>query len=201
MSKVLVLFAHPALEKSRVQRELLKHSRNIKNVVLHDLYELYPDFDIDVKAEQKLLLEHDIIIFQHPFYWYGSPAIIKQWQDLVLEHNWAYGHSGNMLAGKKLFNIISCGGSAEAYTASGRNRFTIPELLRPFEQTALLCKMHYLPPYVIFGTHKLSQEQIAWQAGEYSNLLVAIADNTLDESKMMKATYLNEVINEPLLNS
>lgn len=201
MAKVLVLFAHPALEKSRVQTELLKQSGNIKNVLVHDLYELYPDFDIDVKAEQRLLLEHDIIIFQHPFYWYGSPAIIKQWEDLVLEHNWAYGQHGNMLAGKKIFNIISCGGSAEAYTAQGRNRFTIPELLRPFEQTAILCKMKYLPPYVVFGTHKLSESQIKWTAMEYRNLLVALSQDRIEDEKIEKANYLNEVINEELLNN
>ena len=63
----------------------------MEGVRLHDLYEAYPDFLIDVEAEQALLLEHDVIVFQHPVYWYSSPAILKEWQDLVLEHGFAYG--------------------------------------------------------------------------------------------------------------
>ena len=122
MAEVLILFAHPALEKSRVHAQLIKQATTIAGVTFHDLYETYPDFDIDVAREQRLLLENDIIIFQHPFYWYSCPAIIKQWLDLVLEHNWAYGPEGKALSGKFAFNVISCGGSKEAYSHEGRNR-------------------------------------------------------------------------------
>ena len=71
MSRILVLFAHPALERSRVQHSLLKAIAALPDVLINDLYENYPDFDIDVKREKKLLLAHDIIIWQHPFYWYS----------------------------------------------------------------------------------------------------------------------------------
>ena len=91
MAKVLILFAHPALEKSRVNKRLILAAGNIDNITLNDLYEEYPDFDIDIKREQQLLIEHDLIILQHPFYWYSTPALLKQWEDLVLEHGWAYG--------------------------------------------------------------------------------------------------------------
>jgi glutathione-regulated potassium-efflux system ancillary protein KefG len=67
MSRILILFAHPVLEKSRVQSRLVAHTQHLEGVTFHDLYEAYPDFDIDVKKEQQLLLEHDIIIWQHPF--------------------------------------------------------------------------------------------------------------------------------------
>jgi hypothetical protein len=66
-------------------------------VDISDLYEEYPDFYINVKREQQLLIEHDIIVFQHPFYWYSSPAILKQWEDLVLEFGFAYGPGGTKL--------------------------------------------------------------------------------------------------------
>jgi glutathione-regulated potassium-efflux system ancillary protein KefG len=196
MARILVIFAHPALEKSRVQKEMVSQAQNIKGVLLHDLYELYPDFDIDVKAEQKLLLAHDIIVLQHPFYWYSCPAIIKQWEDLVLEHNWAYGHLGNMLRGKKIFNAISIGGGAQAYTATGRNRFTIPELLRPFEQTALLCKMNYLPPFVIHGTHKLQSEDVREHAKKYRQLLLALAEDKIEEEKFSEIGYMNDLVDQ-----
>ena len=68
-SRILVLFAHPALEKSRVNRRLVQAVRDLDGVTLHDLYEAYPDLDIDVAREQELLTLHDVIVFQHPFYW------------------------------------------------------------------------------------------------------------------------------------
>ena len=94
MARVLILFAHPSLERSRVHRRLLRALPDVPEVTLHDLYEAYPRLDIDIAREQSLLLEHDVIVFQHPFYWYSTPPILKQWQDLVLEHGWAYGSKG-----------------------------------------------------------------------------------------------------------
>src|SRR4051812_19800739 len=108
--RVLVLFAHPALERSRVNRALLEAVRSVPGVRLHDLYEEYPDLNIDVDREQELLLAHDVYVMQHPFFWYSGPAILKEWQDLVLEHNWAYGREGHALVGKVTFNVISAGG-------------------------------------------------------------------------------------------
>jgi glutathione-regulated potassium-efflux system ancillary protein KefG len=119
MSRILVLFAHPVLEKSRVQYSLLKAITGLDNITINDLYQNYPEFDIDVKQEKKLLLAHDIIIWQHPFYWYSSPALLKQWQDLVLEHGWAYGKNGTALTGKRIFNVLTSGGSTKAYKNGG----------------------------------------------------------------------------------
>lgn len=197
MAKVLVLFAHPALEKSRVHSSMIKHISKIDGVLIHDLYEDYPDFDINVQKEQKLLLEHDVIIWQHPFYWYSSPAIIKQWQDLVLEHNWAYGSEGHMLNSKKIFNAISCGGRLEAYSEEGRNRFTIPQLLIPFEQTARLCHMNYLPPFVVAGTHRLHQQDIELYAIQYAQLLIALVADRLTLQECNSVTHLNDLVPLP----
>ncbi|HEX5654927.1 MAG TPA: NAD(P)H-dependent oxidoreductase [Chitinophagaceae bacterium] len=193
MAKLLILFAHPALEKSRVHQRMIRHVQHLEQVYFHDLYETYPDLDIDVSREKQLLLDHDLVIWQHPFYWYSSPAIIKQWLDLVLEHNWAYGSQGKMLAGKRIFNAISCGGTKEAYTATGRNRFTIPQLLAPFEQTAVLCQMKYLPPFVVHGTHRLREADIELYAIQYEQLLVSLAHDRISEEEYQAVTYLNEL--------
>ena len=193
MPKVLILFAHPALDKSRVHSRLIRSLKDLANVRLHDLYEAYPDFDIDVRKEQRLLLESDIIIWQHPFYWYSSPAIIKQWQDLVLEHNWAYGSEGRALAGKQAFNVISCGGSRQAYSQTGKNRFSIPQLLAPFDQTARLCKMNYLPPFVVHGTHRLVKEEIELHAAQYRQVLVALAAGRITSEACRELHYLNDI--------
>ena len=193
MAKLLVLFAHPALEKSRVHARLLHHIRHLPNLSLHDLYEAYPELDIDVEKEKQLLLSHDIIIWQHPFYWYSAPAIIKQWMDLVLEHNWAYGSHGDKLVGKRIFNAISSGGRREAYSATGRNRYTVQQLLAPFEQTALLCGMKYLPPFAVHGTHKLNDADIELYAVQYEQLLVALANDRISEEEYKKVNYLNDL--------
>ncbi len=140
-----------------------------------------------------MLLNHDIIIWQHPFYWYSSPAIIKQWEDLVLEHGWAYGSNGTKLAGKKILNAITTAGSKDAYTIGGRNRFTIPQLLAPFDQTAYLCKMQYLPPYVLHSTHRYTKGDIDMFAVQYEQLLVALVNDRITEAEWKKVTYLNEL--------
>jgi glutathione-regulated potassium-efflux system ancillary protein KefG len=197
MASVLILFAHPALEKSRIHARMIRQLPKINGVSFHDLYESYPDFDIDVKKEKSLLLAHDIIIFQHPFYWYSAPAIIKQWMDLVLEHGWAYGPGGTQLHGKKIFQAISCGGSREAYAKTGRNRFTIMELLAPFEQTAQLCHMIYLPPFVIHGTHKLRKTEIEVHAVQFEQLLSDLVEDRISENDWKKTSYLNDLLNKP----
>lgn len=112
---------------------------DLDGVELRDLYEDYPDFNIDVTEEQKRLDAHDIIVFQHPLYWYSCPALLKEWMDLVLEFNYAFGPEGIALHGKKLLTVITTGGSTEAYTRKGVNRSTIQELLVPFAQTAHFC--------------------------------------------------------------
>lgn len=171
MTKILILFAHPALEKSRVHVELMAAIRGLQGVTLHDLYEVYPDLNIDVRHEQSLLLQHDVILFQHPFYWYSAPAMVKQWQDLVLEHGWAYGASGTALRGKRMGNVITAGGPESTYSKEGWHRHTIEDFLLPFEQTALLCNMQYIPPFTIYGTHRLTPSLIQEQTVAYKQML------------------------------
>ena len=194
MPRILILFAHPALEKSRVHYKMIRQIRRLPNITFHDLYQVYPDLDIDVEYEKKLLLQHDIVVFQHPFYWYSAPAIIKQWQDLVLEHGWAYGSGGHALAGKKIFNAITCGGPRSVYKKEGRNRFTVNELLVPFNQTAFLCHMVYMPPFVVFNTLKLTDADIEFHALQYEELLLAIQGNRITDAEWLESEFLNDVV-------
>jgi len=198
---ILILFAHPALEKSRVNRQLIKAVRGMDCITIHDLYEQYPNFHINVKFEQDLLLAHDIIVFQHPFYWYSSPAILKEWQDLVLEHGFAYGHNGTALRGKKFLSAITTGGSEQAYCRRGHNYFTVRELLAPFEQTAHLCEMEYLPPFVIHGTHQLREaHQVARYAEDYRTAIALFRDNRMDWEQLLQHKHLNHYL-EQVLNT
>ncbi len=191
MKKVLILFAHPALQNSRVNREIVPQLKKLPSVTLNDLYQKYPEFDIDIKAEQELLLNHDVIVYHHPFYWYSAPSILKEWQDLVLEHGWAYGSQGGTLEGKLFFNIITTGGRGEAYTKDGFNQHTIGMLLAPVTQSVKLCKMIALPPYVIHGTHSIKPAEIKNHINNLSALIRIIQTEDLDIDRLQKSEYLN----------
>lgn len=163
-------------------------------VTFHDLYEAYPDFLIDVKREQKLLREHHFIVFQHPFYWYSTPAILKEWQDLVLEFGFAYGKGGDALQGKVLMNAITTGGPQEAYEPKGYNRFTLRQLLYPMDQTARLCNMEYYAPFVVHRSLVISHpEEAAPMALQFRSLIESLRDGTLDAEAARSAERINDL--------
>ena len=189
---VLVLFAHPALEKSRVNRELIRGLDEMDGVTFHDLYEEYPEFNVDTTREQALLVAHEVILFQHPFYWYSVPALLKEWQDLVLEHGWAYGHEGTALRGKQFLSVITTGGKEEAYCPGGFNRFTCRDLLAPLEQTAHLCGMEFLPPFIVHGTHGMSRSEMRQHARDYHRLLAALRDGHVDTVAANRQIRMNK---------
>jgi glutathione-regulated potassium-efflux system ancillary protein KefG len=189
--RILILFAHPAVRRSRVNRRLIEAVRWLDGLTVRDLYERYPEFDIDAAEEQQQLAAHDVVVFQHPFYWYSTPAILKEWQDLVLEHGWAYGTDGDALEGKLLMNAITTGGVEETYCRQGSNHYTMRELLAPVEQTARLCGMEFLPPFVVHGTHSLTEREIDGHASDYRRTLEALRDGHLDVERVSGLVRLN----------
>ena len=191
MRRVLVLFAHPVLERSRVNRRLVDAIRGVDGVTIRDLYELYPTLSIDVEAEQAALLAADVVVFQHPFYWYSCPAILKEWQDLVLEHGWAYGASGTQLRGKITLNAITTGGPETAYRTGGYNRFTIRELLAPWDQTAHLCGMRFLAPFAVHGSLRIvGDDDVGPHRERYRRLIEALRDDLVDLDRAAAADNL-----------
>ena len=187
--KILVLFAHPKLSGSVAHRAMNRATAGLEGVTFHDLYGAYPDFGIDVAREQALLLAHDVIVLQHPFYWYSCPAILKEWLDLVLELHWAYGAGGDKLSGKFLMTATTTGGAEEAYTSGGRNRFPVRDLLAPFNQTAYLCGMGWLEPFVIHEGRKLTPERLTKRAEDWRDLLVGLRDGRMDPLKHLARDY------------
>jgi glutathione-regulated potassium-efflux system ancillary protein KefG len=193
MADILIILAHPLIEKSRVQSELYKTALSVKGVFVNDLYERYPDYDIDIEKEKQLLARHQIIIWQHPLYWYSAPPLLKQWMDLVLEHGWAYGKKGTALLGKKVLNVLSSGGSQEAYKAGGFNKYEIHDFLRPFERTAELCHMNYWPPFWIHGVHRLESHQIQLYCQQYKNMLTALVNDIFSEEEITAHPLMNDL--------
>jgi glutathione-regulated potassium-efflux system ancillary protein KefG len=153
--KVLVIYAHPEPQNSVANHVLLKSIENLDHVTIHDLYAIYPDFFIDVSAEQQLLLEHDVIVFQHPLYMYSCPALLKEWMDRVLSKDFAFGSKSD-LEGKYWRSVITVGGKQSAFGAKGYNKYPLEQILQPFELTAALCKMHWLEPLVLYWARHVS---------------------------------------------
>lgn len=186
MKRILIVFAHPFFESSRVNRALLAAVSDMPNVVVHDLYETYPYQLIDVEAEQHLLMQCDVLILQHPLFWYSCPALMKNWLDSVLTLGWAYGPGGEALRDKVFAQAISSGGAEQVYQRDGHNKFTLAELLRPFEQTAGLCEMHYIQPFLTQGAGAIEDDAIADSCRRYRAWLEQLS---LDERPPAVATH------------
>ena len=177
---ILVILAHPDREASRVNRRLAAAADEVDNVTVHDLYALYPDFRVNWEREQALLREADLIVLQFPMFWYSSPALLKQWQDSVLQYGFAFGSEGKALQGKSLMLAVSSAGPAEAYRAGGGSSFGVDELLRPLQQVANMCGLRYLPTFLTQGTGQLEDAEIDARAGNYAELLAAWSPPTAD---------------------
>ena len=196
MKKVLINFAHPARSRSKINSALRGAVEDLDDVTINDLYAAYPDFLIDVKREQNLCETHDVIVFQHPFYWYSTPAIMKEWLDLVLQHGWAYGSQGNALKGKLFLQAITAGGDDSTYRKDGYNEFTIGELTSPYRATAKLCKMVWLPPFAVLGIHRgLPDEQVKTHAEDYRRAITALRDDHFGIEEVRQQKYLNSNLN------
>lgn len=191
--KILVLFFHPRFEDSHANRLLASAAASLEGVTFRDLYELYPDFNIDINTEKDLLLLHDIIVWQHPFFWYSCPPLMKQWIDLVLEHGWAYGRGGDKLAGKMVLQAITSAGGFDVYQPGGRNRFTYRTLLSPFDQTVRLCQMHYLPPFIVPRAHRLSPGEMKPYVDAYLRNLRGLRDNVWTAEALQAYEYFNQL--------
>jgi len=165
MSDVLLLLAHPDLQHSRVHAALRaalqpESARAGARWSLRDLYALYPDYVIDVAAEQAALQLSRLVVWLHPVHWYGMPPLLKLWLDEVFAYGWAYGPGGDRLSGKDLWLVVSTGGTEASYRPDGHNRFFIDAFWPPYEQTASLAGMRFLPPMVLHGAHRATSDEI-----------------------------------------
>jgi glutathione-regulated potassium-efflux system ancillary protein KefG len=167
----LVLHAHPDPAGSRVNKALASAVRDLDGVTFRDLALVSRDSGFDVAEEQRLLIEHDTIVLQFPWYWYSVPGILKEWLDQVLLYGFAYGSEGTKLHGKTLQVVTTTGGPRESYLPEGHNRFTMSELLRPLEATAHLCGMTFAEPLIIHGIHRLDATTLIDEAVRYRALL------------------------------
>jgi glutathione-regulated potassium-efflux system ancillary protein KefF len=170
----LLVYAHPYPNRSRANRVLLDAVTDLPGLRVHSLYETYPDFDIDVEDEQRKLQEHDLVIWQHPMYWYSVPGLLKHWFDKVLVRGWAYGQGGTALRGKRCLWAVTTGGDDAAFSASGMHAFSFGSFVPPVEQTARFCGMSWQTPVVVHGAHRLSESELSHSAALYRNRLASL---------------------------
>ena len=175
MADVVVIAAHPHLERSRVNRALLNTARTLDaaRVEVRDLYALYPDYWIDVAAEQAALAAARLVVWQHPIHWYSMPSLMKLWIDEVLAFGWAYGPGGRTLDGKDLWLVATTGDPAAAYRPDGWNRYFFDAFVPPYEQAAALCGMRFVPPLVLHGAHRVGDDALAEHAATYAQRLAS----------------------------
>ncbi len=174
---IYLIAAHPAWRQSRVNQRLLAGARALAmpGLDIQDLYASYPDYAIDVAAEQARVDAAQLIVLMHPIQWYSMPALQKLWLDEVLTYGWAYGAAsaeagsyeqapagtpGTALRGKALWLVATTGGPEESYSTSSYNRHPFDAFLPPYQQTAALCGMRFLPPLVLHGAHMASGPDI-----------------------------------------
>jgi len=176
--KILVLAAHPDLARSRINRLWFEALSALPNATARDLTAAGgPRMRFRPEEEQELLLTHDRVVMQFPFHWYAAPAVLKAWIDTVYSDGFAYGQGGDKLKGKELLVATSTGGPADSYHAGNFNNFSMDELLKPYQQTALLTGMTYLRPFVFHGMALASDEEIE---ASVPRLLDHVTDEALD---------------------
>jgi glutathione-regulated potassium-efflux system ancillary protein KefF len=173
---VLVLVAHPQMQQSRANRTLMRAAGEVAaasggRVEVRDLYALYPDYLIDVAVEQALLGQAKLLVWQHPVHWYSMPPLMKLWLDEVLAFGWAYGPGGTALQGKDLWLAVTTGGPEDSYRPDSYNRYFFDAFLPPYEQTAALCGMRFLPPLLLHGAHRVGATAIEEHARVYAERL------------------------------
>ena len=158
--RVLVIYAHPDPQRSRVNRLLADAARITPGVVVRDLYATYPDFYIDVPLEQSLVAQADMLVLLHPIRWYAMPSLLKEWIDAVFEAGWAYGDGATGLKDKACLLAVTTGGTQAAYSAQGVHGHPFAAFLPAYEQTARLCGMRWQDRLVLHGAHHASAADI-----------------------------------------
>ncbi|EIJ68769.1 NAD(P)H-dependent oxidoreductase [Pasteurella bettyae] len=140
--KHLVIFAHPntknSFNKAILERVLQASKKANVETVVRDLYsmefnpvisweELSGTFQgiiaSEIKYEQKLISEADLITLVYPLWWMGYPAILKGYLERVLTAGFAYQSNENgtvgLLTGKQMQQFITLGNGVERYQKIG----------------------------------------------------------------------------------
>ena len=199
-NKILILFAHPLYEKSRVNQILNSYIPDSEFVTFNDLYEEYPEFEIDIRREQQLILQHDIIIWQHPMYWYSCPALLKQWMDMVLHFRNPNDLDIHALRGKAVLQVMSIGDQNKTYLDEKQDQTNLINYLLPFSRTVEYSNMTYLPPFFVRISKMSSLDDVHRKGEQYKYILEALISNFVSARELMQFNTLNDWLNSKKQN-
>jgi glutathione-regulated potassium-efflux system ancillary protein KefF len=170
---IVIVYAHPYPRHSRANRAMLDALGDVPGVEVRSLYDLYPDFRLDVDAEQEALARADLVVWQHPMHWYGAPPLFRLWMDKVLQHGWAYGVESSVLRGKDCLWAVTTGGAPDDFVRCADTDLGV--LGQPLRSAAELCGMQWLEPHATFGVHALDAGQLAESVERYRRRLLDYA--------------------------
>ena len=174
-SMICLIYAHPYPDRSRGNRVLLSAVRELPGLELRSLYDLYPDFGIDAAEEQAALRRADVIVLQHPLYWYSVPGLLKHWFDKVLTRGFAYGPGGRELLNKRCLWVTTTGGEPDDYAHGSEHARPFADYVPVIEQTARFCGMRWEEPLIIHGVHRVSEHTLDEIARDYRGRLAALS--------------------------
>jgi glutathione-regulated potassium-efflux system ancillary protein KefF len=166
--------AHPALSRSRVNAALLQAARQVEGTEVLDLYGTYPDYSIDIAAEQAALERAQRLVLVYPVHWYGMPALLKLWVDEVFQVGWAYGPGTSALQGKTLLTVVSTGGALDDYQPDAAHAAPFEAYLPAVRQFARYCGMGFETPMVLHGAHGVEADKLAQHAKAFQDRLAAL---------------------------
>ena len=163
--KTLILYAHPYPDRSRANRALVESVRGLAHVTVRALYDLYPDFCIDVAAEQSALRAAERVVWQCPLYWYSVPALLSLWFEKVLTHGWAYGGGGDALRGKRALWVTTTGAPDSAYAPGQMHARPFADYVPPIEHHPRSSGVTWAPPLIHHAALRASDEHLGARAG------------------------------------
>ena len=149
------------------------------------MYAVYPDGNIDIQKEQKLIETHDSLILQFPIQWFSCPSLLKKWLDNVFEYGWAYGsNGGDNLKGRKIALAVTAGIKKDDYNVDGRYP-TLEHLLSPFETTFSYCSANYRSFFAYYGKKS--------KPGENDPSINDMSSKELDKSAQNYLEFINRM--------
>ncbi len=159
--KTLIVVAHPNLNDSKVNASWVKElTKYPEEFYVHNLYDAEEQGEFNILEEQKLVEKYDKLILQFPIYWFNCPPLMKKWLDEVFLAGWAYGDN-NRMKNRVVGLIITAGIKENSYERFGKYKYTLQEILLPFQVTFNYMEANYKGFYAFYGAeHESTNSRI-----------------------------------------
>jgi glutathione-regulated potassium-efflux system ancillary protein KefF len=156
----LLILAHPYYTRSIANKTIVNElSDKYPDLEVRDIFQRYPDYQIDVAAEQQALLRHETVILQYPMFWFNMPAILKLWFDEVFSYQFAYGSQGDKLKNKKVLLSMTVGQAEKNLINEHEN--LIESFLKSVHHSIQYSQMNLSGTFLLFDVSPLSGHSVS----------------------------------------